>query len=127
MNILSMVISIQLMTKGVCELKLPEEKVPRTSVLLDIVLRHFLSYLPCYTIANGGGYYGLTLFNSESEFLAQMKNRHQGQQTSSPFSVTMATPTQFLSLQKMKKLVKSHKEKKLFLDKHLRPLLKMVT
>lgn len=50
-----MVISIQLMTKGVCELKLPEEKVPRTSVLLDIVLRHFLSYLPCYTIANGGG------------------------------------------------------------------------
>ena len=49
-----MVISIQLMTKGVCELKLPEEKVPRTSGLPDIALRHFLSYLPCYTIANGG-------------------------------------------------------------------------
>ena len=51
----------------------------------------------------------------------------QGQKTLSPFFVTTATPTRLLSQSKMKKQAKSRKRKKLFLDKHLKTLLKTVT
>ena len=51
----------------------------------------------------------------------------QGQKTLSPFFVPTATPTRLLSQLKMKKRTKSRREKKLFLVKHLRPLLKKVT
>lgn len=50
------------------------------------------------------------------------KIRLQRQKTLSPFSVTMATLTQFLSQLKTKKQAKLRREKKLFLDKYLRLL-----